>query len=148
MRPRIYHVTLTEDEHKQLLELVKTGKTQAYRILHAQVLLMLDETFNSRVWPVAEIADAYHINVSTVCDIARRFVEGGLSCALERKKQLNRKHKITGEVEAQIIAIACSEPPQGRERWTLSLIADRLVQLQAVDSISPTAVGTTFKKTK
>lgn len=147
MYPRKYHVTLMEEEHKQLLDLVKVGKTQAYRITHAQVLLKLDETFNDRVWTTKEIADAYHINACTVCDISRRFVEGGLSCALERKQQINRHHKITGDVEAQMIAIACSDAPEGRERWTLQMIADRLVELKVVDSISATAVGTELKKT-
>lgn len=79
--------------------------------------------------------------------MAQRFVEEGLESALNRKKQLNRHHKITGDVEAYIIAIACSDAPEGRDRWTLQLIADKLVELQVVDSISPTAVGTTLKKT-
>lgn len=118
MYPRKYHVTLMEEEHKQLLDLVKVGKTQAY-----------------------------HINACIVCDISRRFVEGGLSCALECKRQMNRHHKITGDVEAQMIAIACSDAPEGRERWTLQMIADRLVELKVVDSIPATAIGTELKKT-
>lgn len=147
MRPRKYHVTLTEEEHNELLELVKKGTSQAYKITHAQVLLKLDETFNETPWPVAAIADAYHISTHAIVDISRRFVEGGLVHALERKKQLNRHHKITGDVQAHIIATACSDPPEGRNRWTLQLIADHLVELGVVDSISATAVGTTLKKT-
>ena len=147
MRPRKYHVTLTKDEYHQLLQLVKNGKSQAYKITHAQVLLKLDESFNEKPWSVEAISNAYPITNTTVSNIARRFVEGGLTAALERKKQRNRHHKITGEVEAQMIAIACSDAPEGREKWTLQLIADRLVQLKVVDSISATAVGTTLKKT-
>ena len=146
MRPRKYHVTLTEEEHSELLELVKKGKTQAYRITHAQVLLKLDENYNEKPWTTEEIAKAYNINPRTVSWIGRRFVEGGLSSALERQKQQNRHHKITGEVQAQIITIACSDAPEGRDRWTLQLIADRLVELKVVESISATAVGTTLKK--
>ena len=145
MRPRKYHVTLTQEEHNELLELVKKGTSQAYKITHAQVLLKLDETFNETPWPVATIADAYHISTHAIVDISRRFVEDGLVPALERKKQLNRHHKITGDVQAHIIATACSNPPKGRERWTLQLIADHLVELGVVDSISATAVVTTLK---
>ena len=147
MRPRKYHVTLTEDEHNELLELVKKGTSQAYKITHAQVLLKLDESFNEKPWPVEAISDAYHISTHAIVDIARRFVETGLAGSLERKKQSNRHHKITGEVQAHIIATACSHPPLGRERWTLQLIADHRVELGVVDSISATAVGTTLKKT-
>lgn len=76
MRPRKYHVTLTEEEHSDLLELVKKGKTQAYRITHAQVLLKLDENFNEKPWTTDEISKAYNINPRTVSCIGRRFVEG------------------------------------------------------------------------
>ena len=79
-------------------------------------------------------------------DIAKRFVTGGLEAALGRKEQANRHKKIDGRVEAHIIAIACSEAPEGRERWTLQLIADELVRLGVVDSISDTAVMETLKK--
>lgn len=146
MRPRSYHVTLSEKERNELLELVTKGKTQAYRITHAQILLKLDETFNQTIATSQEIADAYHVSPHTVNDVAKRFVEGGLGCAIERKKQKNRHHKITGDVQAQIIAIACSDAPLGHGRWTLQMIADRLVELGAVDSLSATAVGTTLKK--
>lgn len=93
-----------------------------------------------------EIVDAYHTNSTTVCAVAQRFVEEGLESASNRKKQLNRHHKIAGEVEAHMIAIACSDAPEGRDRWTLQMIADKLVELKIVDSISTTAVGTTLKK--
>lgn len=128
MRPRKYHITLTQEEYNELLHLVKKGTTQAYKITHAQVLLKLDESFNEKPWNVEDISDAYHISTHAVCDIAARFVDGGLAHALERKKQMNRHHKITGDIQAQIIA-------------------DRLVVLGVVDSLSATAVGTVLKKT-
>lgn len=128
MRPRKYHITLTQEEYNELLHLVKKGTTQSYKITHAQVLLKLDESFNEKPWNVEDISDAYHISTHAVCDIAARFVDGGLAHALERKKQMNRHHKITGDIQVQIIA-------------------DRLVVLGVVDSLSATAVGTVLKKT-
>lgn len=88
------------------------------------------------------------VNACTVSEIAKRFVEEGIESALSRKEQANRPRKIDGKVEAHIVAIACSEAPEGRERWTLQLIADELVRLGVVESLSATAVGTTLKKTK
>ena len=146
MRPRKYHVTLTEDEYKYLKELTSKGTASAQKIKHAQILLKLDETFNDKPWALEEIRKAYGTCDGTICSIAQRFVEEGLDSALNRKQQQNRHHKITGEVEAHITAIACSDAPEGRDHWTLQLIADRLVELKVVDSISATAVGTTLKK--
>ena len=147
MQPRKYHVTLAEDEHQELLELTSKGVASAQKIRHAQILLKLDESFNEKPWTVQAIVEAYHINHNTVCGIAQRFVEEGLESALNRKKQENRHRKITGEVEAHIVAITCSSAPEGRSAWTLQLIADRLVELKVVDSISATSVRTTLKKT-
>lgn len=147
MRPRKYHVTLTDEEYDKLIVLTRKGTASAQKIRHAEILLKLDENHNEKPWTVKEIVDAYHTNCTTVCAVAQRFVEEGLESALNRKKQLNRHHKITGEVEAHMIAIACSDAPEGRDRWTLQLIADKMVELKVVDSISATAVGTTLKKT-
>lgn len=147
MRPRKYHVTLTDEEYDQLVGLTRKGTASAQKIRHAEILLKLDENHNEKPWTVKEIVDAYHTNSTTVCAVAQRFVEEGLESALNRKKQLNRHHKITGEVEAYMIAIACSDAPEGRDRWTLQMIADKMVELKVVDSISATAVGTTLKKT-
>ncbi len=147
MRPRKYHVTLTDEEYEKLIGLTRKGTASAQKIRHAEILLKLDENHNEKPWAVKKIVDAYHTNCTTVCAVAQRFVEEGLESALNRKKQLNRHHKITGEVEAHMIAIACSDAPEGRDRWTLQLIADKMVELKVVDSISATAVGTTLKKT-
>ena len=128
-------------------ELVERGRTQGYRIKHAQILLKLDEIPENREWTYAKIKEAYHATPHTICQIAKRFVTGGVEAALGRKEQVNRHKKIDGRVEAHIIAIACSEAPKGRERWTLQLIADELVRLGVVESISDTAVMDTLKKT-
>ncbi len=146
MRPRTYHVALTEDERESLLRLVKRGKTQGYKITRAQILLALDENSHEKIRTGKDIAECYHVGEATVIHVAKQFINGGIELALERKKQENRHHKITGEVEAQMIAIACTDAPEGHSRWTLQLIADRLVELEVVDSISATAVGTTLKK--
>ena len=142
-----YIVTLTAEEREGLRTLVQKGQTQGYRIKHAQILLKLDEIPENQDWTYDKIKEAYHATPHTISQIAKRFVTGGLEAALGRKEQVNRHKKIDGRVEAHIIAIACSEAPEGRERWTLQLIADELVRLGVVDSISDTAVMETLKKT-
>jgi len=142
-----YYVTLNEEERGYLDELIRKGKTQGYRIKHAQILLKLDEIPTNKGWTIERIGEAYHAGHSAISNIAKRFVHDGLESALGRKEQKNRLRKIDGEVEAQIIAIACSEAPEGRERWTLQLIADELVRLGVVESLSDTAVLNTLKKT-
>ena len=144
---KTYHVTLTEEERKELTGLVQRGKVSGYRIKHAQILLKLDEIPGSAKWTGVKISEAYGVHPTTVSGIAKRFVENGMEAALGRKEQANRHRKIDGDVEAQIITMACSEPPAGRERWTLQLIADELVRLEVVDSISDTAICNTHKKT-
>lgn len=118
MRPRKYHVTLTDEEYDKLIGLTRKGTASAQK--NAEILLKLDENHNEKPWTVKEIVDAYHTNCSTVCAVAQRFFEEGLESALNRKKQLNRHHKITGEVEADMIAIAfhylCS-PRYGAVSW-------------------------------
>lgn len=138
-----YIVTLTDEERHELRALVQKG----YRIKHAQILLKLDEIPENQDWTYDKIKEAYHATPHTISQIAKRFVTGGLEAALGRKEQANRHRKVDGRVEAHIIAIACSEAPEGRERWTLQLIADELVRLGVVESISDTAVMETLKKT-
>ena len=146
MNPRKYHVSLTQEEYEYLTEITSKGSEKAYKIPHANILLKLYEPFNEKPWTIPQIAKAFSTNSTSVCNIGKRFVEQGLEAALNRKKQENRHHKITGEVEAHMTTIACSEPPQGRSRWTLQMIADKLVELKVGESISATAVGTTLKK--
>ena len=139
-----YIVTLTEEERQVL---VQKGKTQGYRIKHAKTQLKLAEIPENQGWTYDKIKEAYRATPHTICQIAKRFVTGGVEAALGRREQVNRHKKIDGRVEAHIIAIACSEAPEGGERWTLQLIADELVRLGVVDSISDTAVMETLKKT-
>ena len=141
-----YIVTLTEEERQELRVLVEEGQTQGYRIKHAQILLKLDKIPENQEWTYDKIKEAYHATPHTISQIAKQFVTGGMESALGRKEQVNRHKKIDGRVEAHIVPIACSEAPEGRERWTLQLIADELVRLGVVESISDTAVMETLKK--
>ena len=134
-------------EHISLEELIAKGKTQGYRIRHAQILLKLDEIPENRKWTYTAIQEAYGATPYTISQIAKRFVTEGLEAALGRKEQQNRHRNVDGNVEAHIIAIACSEAPEGRDHWTLQMIADELVRLGVVGSISDTAVMNTLKKT-
>jgi hypothetical protein len=144
-----YHVTLTEDERKYLRELIAKGQAQGYRIRHAQMLLALDEIPENADWTDKKIAKAYASNEKSVGDLRRRFVEQGFEAALGRKKRETPPvaPKITGEVEAQIVALTCSDPPDGRAEWTLRLLAEQVVELGILDSVSHNAIGETLKKT-
>jgi transposase len=143
-----YIVRLTAQERLELEALVSKGKTQAYRIKHANILLAVDA--DGPAWTNEQTAKAFHCHANTVTNVRQRFVEGGLEAALERKKQKrpSRTPKLDGEGEARLIAIACSPPPEGRAKWTLKMLAARLVELEVVDSICDQTVRRTLKKTK
>ena len=136
-----YIVTLTNDEIQEL-------KAISYRIKHAQILLKLDQKPENKAWTYDRIKDAYGAARSTIAGIAQRFVMGGMEAALGRKVQENRRRKVTGDVEARICAIACSEPPEGASRWTMQAIADELIRLEVVDYITDSTVCEVMKKTK
>ncbi len=142
-----YIVRLTTKEQEELKNLVKKGKTQAYRIKHANIVLAVDA--DGPNWTDYQTAKAYKCNENTVRNVRQRFVEQGLEAALERKEQqvLSRKRIIEGENEARLISIACSAPPKGCAKWTMQMLADELVVLKIVDSISGQTVWRTLKKT-
>ena len=143
-----YIVRLTAEEQKELENLVKKGKTQAYRIKHANILLTIDA--DGPNWPDHQTAKAYKCHQNTVRNVRQRFVEQGFQAALERKEQEfpSRKRIIDGENEARLISIACSSPPKGCAKWTMQMLADELVVLKVVNSISGQTVWRTLKKTK
>lgn len=143
-----YVVRLTEEERAELDSLVRVGRVAAYRRRHAQILLKADEGVLGPRWSDRQIAEAFEVQASTVHDIRRRFVEQSLEAAVGRKKRAlpPRPRKLDGAAEARLLALACSEAPEGRTRWTLSLLADRLVELQIVDSIGLETVRQTLKK--
>jgi hypothetical protein len=148
VKPNIkYRVTITGEERKFLQTLIKKGKTAGYRIRHAQILLALDEIPANEHWSDARIGAAYGSRQGAVGALRKRFVEEGFEASLERKKrEAPPRIKIDGEAEAKIIAIACSEPPEGRRRWTLKLLASKVVELGILDSISDHGIGDLLKK--
>jgi len=140
-------VRLTSAERESLSELVSKGKTAAYRIKHANILLKADADGPS--WTDKVIGKAFGCTLSTVANVRQRFVEGGVERVLERRAQSfpSRHPILDGEKEAKLIALSCSEPPEGRGQWTLRLLADRMITLDFVDSISHETVRTALKKT-
>ena len=144
-----YIVRLDADERRQLERLVSVGKGAARKLTRARVLLQADEGEGGRAWPDVRIVEGLGVSVGTVENLRKRLVEEGLAAALEGKRPVQppRMRKLDGEAEAKLIAMACSVPPDGRTRWTLRLLADRLVELEVVDAISYETVRQTFKKT-
>lgn len=139
-------VRLTAAERTDLQRLVDEGKRAGSVLKRAWVLLKADA--DGPNWSDPQIAEAYCISLSTIHRVREAFVEQGLEAALYRKKPTGRQyHKLDGAQEAKLLAIACSQPPAGRKRWTLQMLADRLVALQIVDTISGECVRTTLKKT-
>jgi transposase len=144
-----YVVRLTSEERRSLQRLVGAGKAAARKILHAHVLLQADEGPDGPGWRDTQISEALSVHPNTVAGVRERFVEQGLEAALNRKKQNrpSRTPKLDGRGEARLLAERCGPPPQGHKRWTLQLLADRLVTLQVVDRISYETVRRTLKKT-
>lgn len=144
-----YKVTLTTDERKSLQELISAGRAAAQKLTHARILLKADAGPDGPAWIDADIAEAVEVDVSTVERIRQRFVEQGLEAALVRKQRDRpaRERKLDGQAEARLIALACSAPPKGRAKWTLKLLADRLVELEVVDTVSHETVRQVLKKT-
>jgi transposase len=140
-----YVVRLTEDERRQLQALVYQGRRAKSVINRAWALLKADA--DGPGWGDPEIADAFGISLATAHRVRQAFVEQGLEAALYRKQAAGRQYrKLDGAQEARLIAVACGKPPAGRARWTLRLLADRLVELEIVDSISTECVRRTLKK--
>ncbi len=142
-----YIVRLTGEEREQLKGVISKGRTSAQKIRRAQVLLKVDA--DGPNWTDEQVAEALEIRANTVAEIRQRFVEEGLNRALERKQRDEppRRRKLDGAGEARLIAMACGEPPEGRARWTLRLLAGQLVELAIVDGISHETVRQTLKKT-
>ena len=142
-----YIVRLTGEEREPLEAMVSKGKTSARKIVHAQILLKADR--DGPNWTDEEISEAFGVHTSTVRSIRERFVNEGLESALNRKKQAKppRERILDGAKEAQLLAVACGSPPDGRARWTLHLLAGKLVEMRLVETISHETVRRTLKKT-
>jgi transposase len=143
-----YVVRLTPEERLALQTMVDKRQGAADKLLRARMFLKADVSAEGPGWTDEQIAEAFEVGLSTVHRLRQRLVEEGLDAALLRKPQsAPRPAKLDGAQEAKLIAIACSEPPAGRARWTLQLLADKLVELQVVDSISDETVRQRLKKT-
>ena len=148
MANKKYVVTLTDEEREGLQRLVSSGKAAARKLTHARILLQADAAPAGPGGCDDEIVEALGVGRATVERIRERFVEEGLEAALARKQpQREYRRKLDGQAEARLIATACGSAPEGRSRWTLRLLASRLVELAVVESISHECVRRTLKKT-
>lgn len=141
-------VHLTQHQRQELNQLVRGGTARAREITRARILLLADKNQTAQKRTQQQIAEALLVSPVTVCRICRQFTLQGMAAALSEKPRPGKTPKITGEVEAQLVTLACSEPPQGQARWTLQLLADKLVELNLLDSISDVAVYKRLKKTR
>ena len=148
MTPR-YRVTLTAQERQELESMTKTAKTNAKQFLYARALLLCDAGPGGPSWTVADTAEAMGVTPRTIEHLKKRFVEEGLTSALERKQPERPPRDVTfdGAFEARLIALACSEAPDGRRRWTVRLLAEKAVELNLAKSVSHMTVQRILKKT-
>lgn len=146
---KTYIVDLTAEERASLEKVANSGRTSARKQIHARILLKADTSVTGSGWSDEQIADALDVSVSSVARVRKRLVEEGLEAALNRRApRPPRPRLLDGEQEARLLALACSQPPEGHARWTLRLLADRMVALEYVESISYETVRRTLKKTR
>jgi transposase len=145
---RIHRVILSTDERSRLLAMISSGTGSARSFKRAQMLLKADESPAGEGWTDERIGEALDVHPMTVLYVRRRYVQRGLDAVLRGTYTGHNPAIVTGEVEAQLIALACSAPPSGREHWTLQLLAERLVALEIVDRISDETVRLALKKTQ
>jgi len=139
-----YAVDLTDTERAELREIISKNKAQRSTIINAYVLLKADRTCG---WTNADIAAAYEVSTKKVEQLKKRFVEAGFEAAVYRKPVTNaHRRKITGDEEAHLIALYCSQAPEGQERWTLRMLAAKMVELDMIDSVSHETIRRTLKK--
>ena len=148
MSPR-YRVTLTKEERKELELMTRRGKTHARKFIHARALLLCDAGADGPAWNVSDVATALGVSSRSIEHLKKQFVEEGLEAALKRKPREKPPREVTfdGAFEARLIALACSEAPDGRRRWTVRLLADKAVELSFAPSVSHMTVQRVLKKT-
>jgi transposase len=140
-------VRLTAEQREELERLAATGKRSAATMRRARILLKADAQRDG--WADARIAEALDTSAATVARVRKKFVQHGLEAAVQRKRPTGRQYrKLDGAQEARLAAVACSPPPEGQARWTMTLLADKLVALAVVESIDPATVWRTLKKTR
>ena len=143
-----FPITLTDTERDQLKRLIGAGTETARKLAHARILLKADKGPGGPAWTDEAIAEAVEVSQPTVARVRRQYVEEGLEAALNRQAPTREyMRKLDGAQEARLIALACGKPPDGVERWTLRLLADKLVELEVVDDVSYQTVRRVLKKT-
>jgi transposase len=143
-----YRVTLTDDERSMLTTLISSGSAPARTLTHARILFKADQAEGGPAWTDEAIHEALDVGLSTIARVRERFVEQSLEAALHRRSSpRHRQRLLDGAEEAHLLAVACSAPPKGRERWTLRLLADKMVELEHVDHLSHETVRQVLKKT-
>jgi hypothetical protein len=149
MSAKIYVVKLKKQERQRVEGLIRKGKSRAAQILKARILLKADDGRYGQGWPDERIIGALDTSASMVYRVRRGYAEKGLEAVLTRKKRATSPVQplFDGEKEAHLIRLACSQPPAGRRRWTLRLLADKLVELEIMDAVNFNTVGRTLKKT-
>lgn len=147
MSPR-YRVTLTEEERNELESLTKRGRVEARKFVHTRALLLCDAGPEGPAWKVADVAAALGVSSRSIEHLKKRFVEEGLAAALERKPREKPPREVTfdGAFEARLIALACSDAPEGFQRWTVRLLAEKAVELRFADTVSHMTVHRALKK--
>lgn len=149
MPAKKYRVKLTEDERKDLKDLLNKGRIAARKQTHARILLQCDESGENPAKKDQEVAEALNTSICSIERVRQRFVEEGLESALNPKLQeRHRAKKLDGAAEAFLVATVCTEAPEGRAEWTMQLLADKLVECGIVDSISDETIRQTLKKTR
>ena len=142
-----YPVILSDTEREQLKSLIAAGTAPARKLTHARILLKADQGSEGPGWVDEQVADAVEMSQPTVSRVRKHYFEEGLEAALNRRPPNREYHrKLDGEQEARLIALACSEPPEGQARWSLRLLADKMVELDIVDDLSYQTVRRTLKK--
>jgi len=146
MKPR-YKVTLTQDERDRLEVLTRNGKTAASKFIHARALLLCDAGPHGAPWKVSEVAEALGVTSRTIEHLKERFVEEGIEAALERKLRAKPpKLSFDGAFDARLTALACSPAPAGRVRWTVRLLAEKVVEMKIAPKVSVMSVHRALKK--
>jgi len=140
---------LSDTEREQLKSLIAAGTAPARKLTHARILLKADQGSEGPGWVDEQVADAVEMSQPTVSRVRKHYFEEGLEAALLSRRPPNREYhrKLDGKQEARLIALACSEPPEGQARWSLRLLADKMVELDIVDDLSYQTVRRTLKKT-
>jgi IS30 family transposase len=142
-----YDVQLTEAERYQLKQMLSAGVSNARKVRRAQILLKSDSSQGGANWSYRAICEAFNVSAPTISEVRRAYVSGGVEAALNRKKPDRvYEHRLDGVAEAHLMALACAEPSEGHERWTLRLLQERMIQLSYVEQVSHETIRTTLKK--